>query len=89
VLHSTTAVSAAVWIAIFGWLRGRFPSVRLRLSLPPRDPNTLIRNRTCAEESVLYFSDAALLDFPPRTQALQVWWVGLFETERFANQIAG
>jgi hypothetical protein len=63
-------------------------SVGLRLPLAPRGCIALTRNRSCAEESIVDFSLAALLDFSPRTEALQVWWVRLFETGSFANQIA-
>ena len=63
------------------------PSVRLRLSLAPPDCIVRACDRSCADESVLYFGHAALLDFLPRTEALQIWWVGIVETRGFANQI--
>jgi len=88
VLHSSAAASAAVCIPNIRFIDCRFTSVGLRLSLPPRGCIALTRNRSCAEESILDFSHAALFEFSPRTEALQVWWVRLFETGRFANQIA-
>jgi len=88
VLHSSAAASIAVCIPNIRFIGSRFTSVGLRLSLPPRGRIALTRHRSCAEESIVDFSHAALLDFPPRSEALQVWWVRLFETRSFANQIA-
>ena len=68
---------------------GGFTWVGLRLSLAPRACIALARNSSCPEEPILNFSHAARLDLPPGTEALQVWWVRLFETVSFANQIAG
>jgi hypothetical protein len=88
VLHSREAVSAAVRIVR---IRGYCPQVSvgwIRLSFAPRGGIALTRNRSCAEESIVDFSLAPLLDFSPRTEALQVWWIRLFETGGFANQIA-
>jgi len=46
-------------------------------------------NCSCTKESIVYFSHAALLDFSPRTEALQVRWVGIFnKTGGLTNQIA-
>jgi hypothetical protein len=63
-------------------------SVRLRLSPAPGARIAPARNRSGTEETILYFSHPALLDLSPRTEALQIWRVGLFETGSFANQIA-
>jgi hypothetical protein len=65
----------------------RFTLLRLRLSLVPHD-RMAARNRSCADESIVYFSHAALADFLPRTEAVQIWWVGVLETGGFPNQIA-
>jgi hypothetical protein len=45
-------------------------------------------NGSGADESVLYFGHAALFDLLPRTETLQIWWVGMVEPGGFANQIA-
>ena len=83
VLLGTTPVTRA-WTRLVAC---GFLSVRLRLSPAPSERIVPTRNRSCTEETILYFSHAALLDLSPRAEALQVRWVGLFETGSFANQI--